>query len=236
MKGKKLDALTVTAVGMQEGLMRLNGISQNLANVTTAGYKRVVSFSEHMEGTSAVNRAMQTVVDTSAAPLRHTGNAMDVAIEGDAYFEVMTEGGPAYTRHGALHVDARGRLVNVQGYPVAGTGGELSVSANGVLIERNGDVKQGDRAVGQLKLVRFAHPERMAVLGNGLFGQGEAGTADANGGASPSWCSRTRSPGRMSPASRRSRSFSTAFRGSSGRAFSARTRTRHSRQATLPEA
>ena len=178
-----MDALTVTAVGMQEGLMRLNGISQNLANVTTAGYKRVVSFSEHMDGTSAMNRALQTVVDTSAAPLRHTGNAMDVAIEGDAYFEVMTEGGPAYTRHGALHVDARGRLVNIQGYRVAGTGGELSVSGNGVLIERNGDVKQGDRTVGQLRLVRFARPERMETLGNGLFGQGEAGTADANGGA-----------------------------------------------------
>jgi len=113
-----LDALTVAAAGMQEGQVRLNGISQNLANATTAGYKRVVSFSRHMEEASAMNPpVMQTAIDTSAAPLRHTGNAMDVAIEGDSYLEVMTEGGPAYTRHGALHVDARGRLVNAQGYP-----------------------------------------------------------------------------------------------------------------------
>jgi len=187
-----VDALTVAAVGMQDDLTRLNGISQNLANVMTAGYKRVVPFSQHME--DAVSRtagmpsampvpASQSAIDPSAGTLRYTGNSLDVAIEGDGYFEVITEGGAAYTRHGTLHADARGRLVTAQGHPLAGAAGELTVSGSAVTIERNGEVKQDGRVVGQLKLVRFANPERLTVLGNGMFAQGEARIADAGVGS-----------------------------------------------------
>lgn len=185
-----MDALTVAAVSMQDDLMRMNGISQNLANVMTTGYKRVIPFSQHVEDAAsrsgaalpAMNLATShTSIDPSAGALRYTGNALDVAIEGDSYFEVMTEGGVAYTRQGTLHIDARGRLVTAQGHPLMGIGGELSVSGSSFTVERNGEVRQGDHVAGQIKLVRFANPERMAVLGNGMFGQGVAHVADAGG-------------------------------------------------------
>lgn len=186
-----MDALTIAAIGMQDDLARLNSISQNLANVMTPGYKRAVpfsqSFSQYMEGAASLSpltsvaagtSASQTAFDPAAGTLRHTGNTLDVAIDGDGYFEVMTDSGAAYTRQGTLHIDARGRLVTAQGHPVMGVGGELSISGNSATIERNGDVRQGDQIVGQLKLMRFANPERMTVLGNGLFAQGGARLAD----------------------------------------------------------
>lgn len=189
-----MDALTIAAISMQDDLMRANSISQNLANVMTPGYKRVIPFSQHMEmeGAASLSAAVPTslntpggqpVIDPGPGMLRHTGNALDVAIEGNGYFEVMTEGGAAYTRFGTLHVEASGRLVTAQGYPLMGVGGELSVSESNVTIERNGEVRQGDRLVGQLKTVRFANPENMVALGNGIFGQGGARLADTRADA-----------------------------------------------------
>jgi flagellar basal body rod protein FlgG len=117
-------------------------------------------------------------VDMSPGTLRHTGNPLDIAIEGDGYFEIMTNAGPAYTRRGTLHLDTGGRLVTEQGYPLMGVGGELVVSGTSVAIDPNGEVRQPDRTIGQVKLMRFANPDNLVSLGNGLFLQGSARPAD----------------------------------------------------------
>lgn len=182
-----MEALNVAALSMQDDLVRLSVISQNLANVTTTGYKRAVPFSQHIENAASQSAAVpahtsvplvQTVIDPGAGALRYTGNPLDVAIEGDAYFELLTESGTAYSRHGTLRIDSRGRLVNANGHPLAGLGGELFVAGSSASIERNGEVRQGERIVGQLKLVRFDNPERMTALGDGMFAQGGARIAD----------------------------------------------------------
>jgi flagellar basal-body rod protein FlgF len=193
---KILDAMTVAAIGMQNDLLRLNSISQNLANVMTPGYKRSIpvagSFGQYIDSATDVagaasNPALsrfqeQTVIDPSAGTLRQTGNPLDVAIDGEGYFEVLTESGSAYTRQGTLRVDSRGRLVTSQGFPLMGVSGDMSLSGSAVTIDRNGEVRQGERMFGQLKLVRFANPEAMVALGNGLFGQGAARLADSSAG------------------------------------------------------
>lgn len=184
-----MDALSIISIGMQDDLQRLNSISQNLANVTTPAYKREIavtrSFDSHMEqvraadGKGALPQQTNTVaVDMTHGALRHTGNPLDLAIEGDGYFEVMTDNGPAYTRRGMLHLDTRGRIVTDQGNPLMGVGGELVVSGTSVTIDRNGEVRQADRLVGQVRLVRFANPNNLVALGNGLFTQGTARLAD----------------------------------------------------------
>ena len=184
-----MDALSIVSIGMQDDLQRLSSISQNLANVTTPAYKREIavtrSFDSHMEqaraadGKGVVQQQANTVaLDMSHGALRYTGNPLDLAIEGDGYFEVMTDKGPVYTRRGTLHIDTRGRIVTEQGNPLMGVGGELIVSGTSVTIDRNGEVRQADRQVGQVKLVRFANPNSLVALGNELFAQGSARLAD----------------------------------------------------------
>ena len=187
--------MTIAAIGMQDDMARMSSISQNLANVSTPGYKRSIPvnggvFLDHMhaaataQGVAGVTDAVgpmlmpQVVIDPRAGTHRHTGNPLDIAIEGDGFFEVMTDKGPAYTRQGALHVDARGRLVTAQDLPIMGAAGELQLSGSSALIKPNGEVWQGDRLVGQLRLVHFANPQALTALGNGLFAQGEARIAD----------------------------------------------------------
>jgi flagellar basal-body rod protein FlgG len=113
-------------------------------------------------------------VDTRAATLKPTGQPLDMAIAGRGWFEVMTAGGPAYTRQGNFQLDARGRLVSAQGDPVMGTGGEIVLAMKRFVISASGEVRDASADAGsppltRLRVVDFdadAQPQR---LGDGLF-------------------------------------------------------------------
>lgn len=163
--------IEIAAAGMREDNTRLGIISSNLANVLTPGYKRQIAaggFDATLAalGNRAVAQSLQ--IDSSAGALRATGNAADIAIEGNAWFEFETAAGPRYSRSGMLHVDAAGRLVNAQGAPIVASGGAALTSA-AFGIEANGDIVQGGRVTGRLKLVTFDHPERLQPTGAGLY-------------------------------------------------------------------
>lgn len=185
-----MDPISIAAIGMQSDLFRLNTISQNLANVMTPGYKRGIPvaapFGSLVEANSAASapESGQSVIDPRAGALAHTGNAMDIAVDGTGFFEVMTEHGPAYTRQGSLHRDLDGRLVTTNGMPIMGVGGEISTNGTQIVINRNGEVRDGDRIAGEIKVVRFANPESLTSLGNGLFTQGSARMEDSHDTAS----------------------------------------------------
>jgi flagellar basal-body rod protein FlgF len=180
-----VDAMTIASVAMQDDLQRMNSISQNLANVTTPAYKREIAttgaFAGYVGrafGTGTVPGSRAIVIDPGAGTLRQTGNPLDLAIEGEGYFEVAAEDGPAFTRQGAMHVDARGVLVNASGLPVMGLGGEVSLGGAPITINGEGEIRQGERVIAQIKLVRFANPEALAPVGGGLYRQGTARLAD----------------------------------------------------------
>ena len=78
----------------------------------------------------------------------------------------------------------RGRLVSAAGWPVMGASGEIMLTG-AYAIDPNGDVRQGDRVVARLKLVRFANPEAMVPLGGGTYGQGGARLAEQGAAGLP---------------------------------------------------
>ncbi len=188
------NAFTVAVQSMHNDQMRMDGISRNLANVSTTGYQRetavAVAFAQLMQSGSAGGVAMSlgvpevhSVIDHRAGSLKLTGEALDVAIEGDGYFEVATADGPAYTREGHFHLDTRGRLVTDAGDAVMGTGGEIQLTTLTPQIDRQGRITENGRTVGQLKAVRFDDATPLARLGAGLL-QPAAKTAPADAGAS----------------------------------------------------
>jgi flagellar basal-body rod protein FlgF len=183
---KMPDALKTAAMSMQSDMARLDSISQNLANVATSGYKREVAinrtFASHVAELATDVQADASMVarDVSPGTFRATGNPLDIAIEGEGFFEVMTDNGVAYTRQGGMRVDSRGRLVNAQGAALMGMGGELSVTNAPIAIDANGEVKQGERVAGQIKIVRFTNQNALLTLGNGLFSQGGARVSDGS--------------------------------------------------------
>jgi flagellar basal body rod protein FlgG len=187
-----VDVTAIASIGMQADLARMESISHNTANVLTPGFKRQIPITSGfaaqvwqgmqqgdrqntiltMQPTTLV--PVQMMVDPSSGALRHTGIVQDVAIEGQAFFEVATPTGPAYTKAGSLRTDAQGRLVNLQDFPIMGIGGEIRLNNTPFTIAANGDVSQDGRVAGRLKLVQFDHAEGLVPSGNGIYLAGSA--------------------------------------------------------------
>lgn len=186
-----MDAVTIASISMQSDLQRLDQISQNLANVATNGYKRQYvlgrSFASYLPSDLADGPAASDVpaaLDMRPGSLRATANPMDIAVEGEGFFEVASEQGVAYARQATLRVDARGRLVTLQDLPLAGLRADVRPNAGEISINPQGEVMQGERVLGQIKLVRFEQTNLMQALGHGLFAQGGASLAGTQSGAS----------------------------------------------------
>lgn len=182
----------VVATSMNGDLSRLNAVAQNLANVSTTGFKRVLpntaangfeSTLQQIDGNP--QRPMPAMlVDSRQGALSRTGSYLDLAIEGNAYFELAAESGEIrLSRGGAFALDSRGRLVSAQsGLPLQGDGGEIFLQPGPFQVEGDGKITQNNQVIGRVKL---AFPQKGALiepLGEGLY-QLSGGSLDREGKA-----------------------------------------------------
>src|SRR5262249_48803913 len=130
----------------------LDVVANNVANMNTTGYKADGSvFEEYLmpgaqaAGFQGADRRVSFVQDRatwrnfSAGPIRPTGNPLDVAISGDAFFVVETARGERYTRNGAFQINAQGELVTSDGDRVVGDGGPIQFQSTDNSISINPD-------------------------------------------------------------------------------------------------
>jgi flagellar basal-body rod protein FlgF len=166
----------------------LDVIANNMANVTTNGFKaRDARFREFLMPTAradAFPRPDQqlsyvidagTPLDLSTGAVELTGNPLDAAIKGDGFFAVQTAAGERYTRNGAFEISAQGQLVTSDGHPVLGQNGPITIGPEetNVSIAPDGAVltSQGER--GRIRLVRFDRPQALSNEGANLFSAAE---------------------------------------------------------------
>ena len=152
---------TYVAISAQIAMeRRLEAIANNIANVNTAGYRAVgVRFTSELAqvGQSQVDFASpgETYVIRNQGPITHTGNSLDVAIDGDGWFAMNTPQGTVYTRDGRFHMTANGDLQSVDGYGIEDSGGSpitLDASGGPVHIAQDGTISQGGKQLGALGL------------------------------------------------------------------------------------
>lgn len=174
------EILAAAEAGMLADVARLRTISHNLANVDTVGFKRQIAvtsgFDRQMLRSGALDAPaaatpanVTTYTDRSPGTLRHTGNPLDLAIEGNAYFVVDTGTQDAYTRQGTFRIDANGELVTASGQRVETTGGDVRLTSAAPVIDTQGYIHDNGAVVGQLKLVSVANPATLQDIGNGLY-------------------------------------------------------------------
>jgi flagellar basal-body rod protein FlgF len=108
----------------------LQSVANNIANLSTTGYRREgMVFAEHVEalavegGSVAMTEARARFTDDLQGALVETGGSLDMAIEGDGYFTVLTPGGERLTRAGAFTRNAEGEVVNKDGHHLLDEGG-----------------------------------------------------------------------------------------------------------------
>ncbi|MFN0007801.1 MAG: flagellar hook basal-body protein [Planctomycetota bacterium] len=162
-----------SVAALRSGERQLEAITQNLANVSTRGFKRGTSFAHAVASARA---SEPTVVaglapDLSQGPLETTGNPLDLALEGPGWFVVEAEAGRSYTRDGSFRVDDRGSLVTQDGQPVAWKGSRASLRPAGeaVIVDAEGQVRQGQTTVGQLDIVDLDPPAKLLPASGGRW-------------------------------------------------------------------
>jgi len=176
-------AVYTLASGGLAAQARLDAVTQNLANVGTAGYKAgrpifrlhpldvsQLGLPEPPELRAAAQETeSETIRDFSQGPVRATGNPLDVAVAGEGFFVVATPRGERYTRQGSFGLDGEGYLVTEHGDRVQGDNGDLRIGTGDVAIGDDGQISVDGISGGRLKLVGFGeHPPLMAE-GNALF-------------------------------------------------------------------
>lgn len=169
------------AAGMMAGMDRFGTIANNLANVSTTGYKRDLQFlrlltreQTDLERSRSGGAPVQELVqdqftDFSQGELNETGNRLDLAISGEGLFTIQTTEGIAYTRNGSFTLNENYSLVDYLGNPVLGEGGEISINGAEVIVNRFGEVEVDGKSVGKLKIVVFEDDTKLRKAGNSLF-------------------------------------------------------------------
>ena len=192
-----------TAVsGAMAQTQRLDTIANNLANVNTPGFKRdgqifqeylsayekepgtitvprvpasIESFYDMQGGDKSYVDAAGTYTDFSQGALKPTGNKLDVALEGNGFFEVSTPEGIRLTRAGGFNVDSDGRVVTKQGFPVLREGAgaaasrEIKLAGANVTISPQGEIFDGSQSMGKLSLVTTANKDAFLKVGQSLY-------------------------------------------------------------------
>jgi flagellar basal-body rod protein FlgG len=197
-KRPMIRSLWIAKTGMEAQQTKLDTITNNLANVSTNGYKRSHAVFEDLMyqnmRQSGANSSEQTQLPTglqlglgvrpvatsrnfSQGSLQQTGNNLDLAIKGQGFFQVqMPDGTTAYTRDGAFQLDANGQVVTSSGYTVQ-PGITVPATATSVTVGGDGVVSvqmPGQAAptrVGQIQLAQFVNPAGLEPRGQNLYAE-----------------------------------------------------------------
>ncbi|MEE9255914.1 MAG: flagellar basal-body rod protein FlgG [bacterium] len=207
-------ALFTAATGMQAQQLNIDVIANNLANVSTVGFKKMrADFQELIYETiipagaeSAAGNEIPTGLQIGSGvrpaatqkiftegEFKRTDNELDVAIEGDGFFQVtLPNGDTAYTRSGAFKMNSTGQLVTSEGFLISpnltipNTALTITIGTDGTISVVNAG-STAPSQLGQLTLTKFANPSGLNSLGRNLFAETSAsgsplsGTAGANG-------------------------------------------------------
>jgi flagellar basal-body rod protein FlgG len=199
---------------MQSQQINIDVIANNLANVNTTGFKKsrpdfqdlmyqnLKTIGAPSTSSTEVPTGIQIGLGSKVAAvtkvftpgnITQTGNELDMAIEGDGFFQIiMPDGSTSYTRDGAFKKDSQGRVVNSDGYPLSP---ELVIPNNATRISIGNDgtvtvLQAGQTSpttVGTIQLATFSNPAGLSSMGHNLYqptdssGTATTGTAGQNG-------------------------------------------------------
>jgi flagellar basal-body rod protein FlgG len=189
-------SLYTAATGMEAQQLNLDMTANNLANVSTAGFKKSrLDFQDLLYQTirtAGATQAQGVQVPTgiqvglgtrpgatqkifTQGDMQQTGNPLDIAIEGSGFFQVMLPSGElAYTRDGSLKTDGTGKIVTSDGYAVQpemtvpDQVKELTVGEDGTVTATIAG-QTDPQQIGQMQLVNFLNPAGLTNMGRNLY-------------------------------------------------------------------
>lgn len=150
-------------------------ITHNLANVSTAGFKRRCNaFSRVLDEQSTQDEDfapgtidLNSAFDFSQGSMVETGRKLDFALYGKGFFVIETPEGPLYTRNGLFNLNENGQLVDLNGRTVAGESGQISIPSNygisQITVSDDGTINADGNSIGKFRIVDFADDESKLI-------------------------------------------------------------------------
>ena len=190
-------AIYMSAAGAMAYEKRMQVISNNLANINTSGFKKDKGHFQIIDSPDSIKEDLEkksiskeegqpplwlqfeTKTDFSAGTLKHTGNPLDLALEGDGFFCIKTEQGTQYTRNGNFSLDQDGMLVTMDGLHVLGEGGPINIDGNTFTVDAKGNVSVDGNLVDTIKIVGFQKQDALKKAGNSLFAIADNNTVES---------------------------------------------------------
>lgn len=201
-------SLWIARTGLDAQQTQLDVISNNLANVSTNGFKRSRAVFEDLlyqtlrqpgaQSTQQTQISSGLQIGSGARPvaterihtqggLQQTGNSLDLGIQGNGFFQIqLPDGTTAYTRDGSFQLDNQGQMVTASGYPLS-PAITIPSDALTITIGKDGTVsvlQAGQVAptqVGSIQLATFVNPGGLQSVGENLFLEtASSGTATPN--------------------------------------------------------
>jgi flagellar basal-body rod protein FlgF len=152
---------------------RYSVIANNLSNSQTVGFKKDAlvfrRLIDQKTDPSLRENTGRTVISLEQGELQKTGNPLDVAIDGPGFFKVKTPYGVRYTRAGRFELNQDQVLVDGNGFPVLGKGGEVTAGGKDIAIGRDGSIQVGGSTVDQLAVVSVPDPALLKKEGQSLI-------------------------------------------------------------------
>ena len=204
-----MKSLQIAATGMAAQQMRVDVISNNIANMSTSAYRpRVAEFSDLVYqqyltpgtitsqlGTTVPAgiqlgtgvKASTVSMEITQGSMRQSGGELDLGIDGPGFLEItLPDGETAFTRDGKLNRSQNGEIVTMEGYPLA-DGITLPADARRISISRDGDVVAyfdnltDGQSIGVISLATFVNEKGLEAIGDNMFRETEA-SGQANRG------------------------------------------------------
>jgi flagellar basal-body rod protein FlgG len=189
-------ALYTAASGMNAQQANIDNVAHNLANVNTTGFKKSrLEFEDLVyqqtkapgsptstTGEAPIGletglgvRSVASARDFGRGNLRSTSGPLDLAIEGDGFFQVqLPDGETGYTRAGMLHMSAEGAVVTAEGYPlepaitIPANATSISISKDGI-VSASIPGQQAAQQVGTIELASFNNSAGLAAQGGNIY-------------------------------------------------------------------
>lgn len=180
--------LYISGTGMLTAQKQMDIITNNIANVETAGFKSDDMLSrsfasmliERIHDPAVVSTREvgplepgvhidEIITDFTQGPLDQTNINTDLALAGAGYFVINTPEGERYTRAGNFTVNANGYLVTQEGYGVMGSGGPIFVGNDQFAVNQLGEITKDGEIIDQLRLVTFNDETLLRKAGDNLF-------------------------------------------------------------------
>lgn len=166
--------------------LRLSILSNNISNINTVGFKedllfRIETANEEQEqivledvpeGIPELSHGdlpVGTFSNFDQGRLLHTGNKLDLALEGNGFFCVETATGVQYTRKGNLAIDTKGILITQEGFQVIGKGGRIELNTQDFEVDGEGNIIVDGDTVDTIKIVDFDKPAGLQKMGATRF-------------------------------------------------------------------